>query len=95
MVDFGKRLRLMRKNRELTQSQLAERIGVTSSMISAYETSLRLPSFDVLIKISYELKVSTDYLLGIEKRTDLEIPELTKKQKLAILNLVEVFKNNN
>lgn len=53
MINFGNRLRLLRTNKKLTQTQLAERVGVTKSMISSYETSMRLPSLDVLIKLSY------------------------------------------
>lgn len=93
MVDFGGRLKLLRLSKKLTQEQLSERIGVTKSMISAYETSMRLPSFDVLIKFAYEFKVTTDYLLGVDKRTDLEIPSLTDKQKKAIINMLDAFAN--
>ncbi|MFI3326164.1 MAG: helix-turn-helix transcriptional regulator [Clostridia bacterium] len=95
MVDFGNRLKLLRLNKKLTQAQLAERIGVTKSMISAYETSMRLPSFDVLIKLAYELKITTDYLLGVDKRNDLDIPSLTDKQKEAILTMINAFSDDN
>lgn len=94
MINFGNRLRLLRTNKKLTQTQLAERVGVTKSMISSYETSMRLPSLDVLIKLSYELKVTTDYLLGIDPRNDLDIPSLTEKQKKAVLLMVDAFKND-
>ena len=52
MVDFGKRLRALRISKGWTQSQLSARLGVTKSVISAYETALRYPSYDILIRIA-------------------------------------------
>ena len=91
MVDFGERVKNLRTRNNLTQAQLAERLGVSKSMVSSYETSIRLPSFDVLIKIAYVFKVTTDYLLGIDKRSVLNMPELTEKQKQAVYNIIEAF----
>lgn len=64
MDGFGERLRRLRKNRDVTQGQLAEYLGVVPSAIGKYE---RLPdsypSVEVLIKISEYFDVSIDYLL--------------------------------
>ena len=46
MVDFGNTLKTLRINNNLTQSQLAGQLGLTKSVISAYETGLRMPSYD-------------------------------------------------
>lgn len=70
MVDFGVRLKELRKERGLTQGQVAKRIGVTASIISAYENELRQPSYEVLLKLVRLYDVSADYLLGVNgKRT--------------------------
>lgn len=91
MVDFGQRLRTLRLQEALTQQQLAERLGLTKSVISAYETDLRLPSYDVLRKLSRIFKVSTDYLLGVSSRNDstLDLSGLTNAQKAALRQLVD------
>ncbi len=91
MVVLGEKVRFLRKKNNLTQSQLAEIIGVTKSMVSSYETSIRLPSYDVLIKLAYTFKVTTDYLLGIDKRDTIDMRGLSEKQKQALYNLIEVF----
>lgn len=52
----------------LTQVQLAQKLGLTKSVISAYETGRRLPSYDILIHIARIYNVSTDYLLGLEHK---------------------------
>ena len=43
MVDFGEKVRALREARGLSQVQFAELLGVTKGMISAYETSVRMP----------------------------------------------------
>ena len=73
MVDFGLRI-----NNNLTQSQLAGQLGLTKSVISAYETGLRMPSYDVLIQIAKKFKVTTDYLLGIENRREIDLSGLSE-----------------
>ena len=95
MVDFGQRLRTLRLQEALTQQQLAERLGLTKSVISAYETDLRLPSYDVLLKLSRIFKVSTDYLLGVSARTDstLDLSGLTDAQKSALRQLVDSLRH--
>ena len=43
MVDFSQRLKQLRKDKHLTQAQVAQLVGVTPSMVSSYETDIRLP----------------------------------------------------
>ena len=63
MVDFSLRLKQLRLEKHLTQAQVAERIGVTPSMVSSYETDIRLPSFEVMPRISVLFGVTVDCLL--------------------------------
>lgn len=48
----------------MTQSELAKKIGITTSSIGMYETGTRKPSYEVLYKLSEALEVSIDFLLG-------------------------------
>ena len=63
MIEFGNTLKALRIQNNMTQAQLAQQLGLTKSVISAYETGLRMPSYDVLILIARKIKVTTDYLL--------------------------------
>lgn len=94
MVDFGNILKTLRIRNQLTQAQLATRLSLTKSVISAYETGLRLPSYDVLIRIAQIFNVSTDYLLGLEQRQEIDLSGLTKEEIDAILNLINAMKKN-
>lgn len=92
MVDFGNRVKTLRKKNNYTQSQLAERLGVTKSVISAYETGLRMPSYDILISLARVFKVSTDFLLGVEQKEGIDLSGLTEAEINAILNLIKVMR---
>ena len=94
MVDFGNTLKALRLKRNFTQAQLAQKLGLTKSVISAYETGLRMPSYDVLINISRTFEVSTDYLLGQELKNTIDLSGLSDDEKTALLNLIRVMKKN-
>ncbi|OUP19080.1 transcriptional regulator [Lachnoclostridium sp. An196] len=94
MTDFGNRLKNLRLRKHMTQSDLAERLGVTKSVISAYETGLRMPSYDILIKISRIFRVTTDYLLGLESKQEIDVSGLTEDEIHALTNLVKAMQRN-
>lgn len=95
MVDFGNRLKTLRLQNNMTQATLAQKLGLTKSVISAYETGLRMPSYDVLIAISRIFKVSTDFLLGVEKKNDIDLSGLTDEEVKAIKNLIKSMQGKN
>lgn len=67
MAAFGERLKKLRKERKLTQTQLAEKLNAGKSTVAMWETCDREPDFEMLKKIADFFNVNTDYLLG---RTD-------------------------
>ena len=67
MQTFSDRLIALRKERGLTQDDLAQIIHKKRSTVSGYETELKEPDFDVVCFLANYFGVSTDYLLG---RTD-------------------------
>lgn len=63
-MDFGKRLRTLRKEKELTQKELGQMIGVGRTTISEYESGKIVPRQDGLVKLAEILDVTVDYLTG-------------------------------
>ena len=59
------RITKIRQARKLTQKQLAKKLNVDQTTISAYEKGRGLPNSDMLIKLSKELHISADYLIGL------------------------------
>ena len=94
MVDFGNMLKTLRLRKNMTQAQLANKLGLTKSVISAYETGLRLPSYDILIHIARIYNVSTDYLLGIEQKQEIDLSGLSQEEIDALMNLINAMKRN-
>lgn len=94
MVDFGYRLKTLRLKANMTQEQLARRLSLTKSVISAYETDLRLPSYDVLVHIASIFNVTTDYLLGLERKFEIDLSGLTQQEVDALLELIRAMKTN-
>lgn len=95
MVNFGNRLKTLRIKKKLTQQQLADLLGLTKSVISAYENGLRYPAYDVLIKIARIFKVSTDFLLGVEIKREIDTSGLTDEQVEALIVLIDTIRNSN
>lgn len=86
-MDFGARLRELRIQAKMTQAQLAQRIGVTKSVISFYELHERTPSPDVLIRLSGIFHVSTDYLLGLKKSDSIDTSGLSADDILLLRSI--------
>lgn len=63
---MGNRIREIRKRRNLTQKQLAAKIGVADSTVSQYETGKRSVDNETLLKLGEVLGVSIDEILGRE-----------------------------
>ena len=97
MVNIGSRIKELRTKRRMTQTEFAERLGVTKSSISSYENGSRLPSYDVLLKMSRIFKVSTDVLLGqVDKNhATLDISGLTNEQVIVLKDLIENYRKTN
>ena len=75
----GERLSELRKDRGVTQQQLAEAVSVSSNTISAYERGINEPDDKMKIRLARFFNVSIDYLLGL---TDEPVPLNTAKGEL-------------
>ena len=95
MVDFGRKLRELRKQKNLTQKELASLIGVKNSIISFYEVGERIPSPEIIIKLASVLHVTSDYLLGIEKSETVDVSGLDENDKHLILALIDNLRKKN
>lgn len=94
MVNFGEKIKKLRKEKKLTQKQLADLSGVAVSAISAYESGNRYPSYEILINLSHIFHVSTDYLLGISTIKSIDVTGLTDNEIEIIMQMVEILKAN-
>lgn len=83
---IGKFIALNRKNKGLTQEQLAEKLGVTNKTVSRWETGKYMPDLSLLKPLSEELGITLNELLSGEKIKEEKIVENTER---SILNTID------
>lgn len=93
----------IRKQRQMTQQQVADAMGVPVSSVAHFETGERRPSHANFIKLSNALGVSMDYLagrsevsghFGSEKSELLEAYDsVSRKSQLILLDIAKTLKN--
>ena len=93
MYDLGYRIKEIRTQRGITQSELAKRINKSKSAVSGYESNAQIPPSEVLVSIATVLNVSLDYLVGFEMEEPISLKNYTSQQKNAIGLLLEEFSN--
>ena len=103
-MSFGLRLRNLRKKTNLSQLNLGKKIGVSGTAISQYESDLRFPDQDVLIKLCIFFDISADYLLGLSQvefpplkygKLVLDSDSFTEDQFETIILLIKSFQKIN
>ncbi len=70
MTDFALYLKGLREKRQLTQTRLAELIGVSPRVYNRWENGVATPHFDTVVKIADILEVSLDTLAGRSEKED-------------------------
>ncbi len=92
MVLLGDKLKKLRLDRNFTQGQLADMMGLATSAISSYESCARRPSYEILVKYARIFHVSTDFLLGLDKQDYLDLSDLSDTEKEAVMQVITVFR---
>ncbi|WP_368200609.1 helix-turn-helix domain-containing protein [Agathobacter rectalis] len=69
MAQFDRILKLLRTEKEMSQQELADALGISKSSINMYERGERQPNFEVLEAIADFFNVDIDYLLGRTTKT--------------------------
>lgn len=86
--DLGKRIQDERKKLNLTQAQLADKVGISHTQLARYEIKGAQPSADVLAKLANVLEVSSDFLMN-GTSDNLADNSLTDKELLNQFKIIE------
>lgn len=87
-MDFGDILKDLRLEKNITQKELADKLNISSAMISNYENKINIPrDFKILIDIANYFQISVDKLIGNEKIKRIE-NELTSEET----EMIETFR---
>lgn len=100
MISFKDIIKKLRRERGLSQQELAQKTGLSASSIGMYEQGRRKPSFEVLELFADTFNVDMDYLLGrvVEPNRYSRIltraqDELSKEDLQSLENMAEFYLN--
>lgn len=85
MDSLGRRIQKLRKQKNLTQQELATVIGISRGSLSMIEIDKREPDNQTLKKFADFFNVSTDYLLGRTDDPSYQTDELSEKELEEII----------
>lgn len=90
---FGERLKSLRIDAGMSQKQLADRLGVSVTVVSYYENSSRTPSPERVVDLARIFHVTTDFLLGLQKNQRiLDISDLDDESCRILISLAELLR---
>lgn len=83
------RIKAIREEQGMTQARLASRLGITRSSVNAWEMGISVPSTQYIVELANVLKVSTDYLLGVDKTATISVAGLSEEDTKIVYSLVK------
>lgn len=92
--DFGLRLQDARRERGFTQRQAAYYLKINRTTVSAYERGIKMPRVEILRSMAVLYRVSLDKLMGLENQKTLSIGNLSPRQQLFVIRLVELLRES-
>lgn len=92
---IAEKVKFLREQKQMTQTDLAKKLNITRSSVNAWEMGISVPSTQYIVELANLFSVSTDYLLGVEKTSTIDISGLTEKDIEIIYSLAEHLKTKN
>ena len=94
-VVIADRIRFLREEKGMTQTELSKKLGISRSGVNAWEMGISVPSTQYIVELSNVFKVSTDYLLGMDENASISVNGLTDVDIKLVYGLVEHLKTKN
>ena len=83
------KIKTLREQKGMTQAELAKQLGITRSSVNAWEMGISVPSTQYIVELAYIFKVSTDYLLGVDTTSTVNVAGLSEKDIQMVTALVQ------
>ncbi len=87
-MEFAEKLKTLRKDADLTQQEVADKLYISRSLYAKYESGIATPSKDILQKISLLFDVGVNELVSCEETTFMVVEEHNTREKLKEITLV-------
>ena len=85
------KIKQLREQAGLSQSQLAKKLDVTRSSVNAWEMGLSTPTTQYIVALTKLFHVSADYILGIEVEQSISLRGYSEEEVSLVLNLLRYF----
>ena len=92
-MDIGRRIAHFRKEKNITQEQLGEAVGVTNRTVSKWESGVSSPGIDLIPTIASALGITLDQLFGVE--TPKESADISQVVKETISSSIKEYLEEN
>ena len=89
------RIKQLREQNSMTQAELAKRLCITRSSVNAWEMGISVPSTQSLVDLANIFDVSTDYLLGLDTSSSVNLSGLTNKDINLVYSIVAHLREKN
>lgn len=93
-MSLGENLKILRKNSNLTQEELANKLSVTKQAVYKWETNKCYPDLENLISISKLYNVTIDEMLNNTVDLKLKVNNMEIKEAVSTVNSINSAKNN-
>jgi transcriptional regulator with XRE-family HTH domain len=87
-MTLGKKIQKLRKEKNWTQEELAERLGVSSQAVSKWETDISSPDILLLRPLAELMGISVDYLLNPDEEERAQVWMAPEKQKKKLEDMI-------
>lgn len=91
-IRIGKFIADHRKNKRLTQMQLAERLGITDKAVSKWERGIAMPDTSIMLELCGILGISVNELLRGEK---ISVESINEKNEQLMLDMAKELEQKN
>ncbi len=88
---LAEKIQELRGKMQISQAELARRLGVTRSSVNAWEMGLSVPTTQFVVEMAKIFSVSTDYILGVESEEMVSLRGLSRDEVEIVLKLVDCF----
>ena len=89
------RIKFLREQQKMTQTELAKRLSITRSSVNAWEIGISVPSTQYIVELAEIFQVSTDYLLGVNSTAVIPAAGLSEEDMQMVYQLIDYIRKKN